>query len=452
MRTKLRVLLLRGRRSRRLTRPIGALSGAALLLGITAFFVALPAAASDPAATCGTTGVLAGNGLGCAYDTVGSDTFNPPAGVISATFTVIGAQGGTYTNPAVGTPHPGGAGGEAQGTLAVTPTVLLQVDVAGTGGTGNPTSSTGGMNGGPSGGTGGAGGFGGSNGGVPGGPGDASGGTGGTNAFNGGNGSGGGGSSDVRRAPSGCGSLTCGLSTRAFVGGGGGGVGGNGGRGNAVGGNGGGGGGTTGGDGSNGGGGNPGALGTGAIQAAGGVGGLHPDTGHNGGNGLSGLGGNGGDGNDPHAGAGGGGGGGGFFGGGGGSGGGGNFGGGGGAGGGAGGGSGFIAPSVTNGTLTASVNDVTTNNGNGEVIVTWTSVPTLQQLLIYVTGIGPGTSLADKVQGAITALQAGATSTACGDLGALINQAKAQTGKHLPAVQANAIIEATDRIQTALGC
>jgi uncharacterized repeat protein (TIGR01451 family) len=342
--------------------------------------LAVARAADDPARTCGSTGVPGPDGLSCTYRIVGSDTFTAPPGVTSATFTVVGAQGGTYTNPAVGTPHPGGSGGKAQGTLPTTPGESVQVDVGGTGGTGNPTSPTGGMNNGPSGGTGGAGGFGGSNGGVAGGPGDASGGNGGTNAFNGGNGSGGGGSSDVRESAGGCAGLTCDLSTRVLVGGGGGGVGGNGGRGNAVGGNGGAGGGTAGGNGVNGGGGGPGSLGTGGTQTAGGTGGLNTFTNHNGVDGAVGTGGNGGDGNNG-GGGGGGGAGGGYFGGGGGSGGGSAFGGGGGAGGGAGGGSGFFEPSIADGSVTAGVNDGSLNNGDGEVVVTWsapvTETPTL---------------------------------------------------------------------------
>jgi uncharacterized repeat protein (TIGR01451 family) len=342
--------------------------------------LAVARAADDPMRTCGSTGVPGPDGLSCTYRIVGSDTFTAPAGVTSAKFTVVGAQGGTYTNPAVGTPHPGGSGGQAQGTLSMAPGQSVQVDIGGTGGTGNPTSPTGGMNNGPSGGVGGVGGFGGSNGGVAGGPGDASGGNGGTNAFNGGNGSGGGGSSDVRESAGGCSGLTCDLSTRVLVGGGGGGVGGNGGRGGAVGGNGGAGGGTAGGNGVNGGGGGPGSLGTGGTQTAGGTGGLNTFTNHNGVDGVVGTGGSGGDGNNG-GGGGGGGAGGGYFGGGGGSGGGSAFGGGGGAGGGAGGGSGFVDPSIPDGSVSSGVNDGSLNNGDGEVVVTWaapvTATPTL---------------------------------------------------------------------------
>src|SRR5262249_3864802 len=103
-------------------------------------------AAGDPARTCGSTGVPRADGPSGTYKIVGSGTFTGAHGVTSATFKVVGAQGGTYTNPAVGTPHPGGNGGQAQGTLTLSPGQNVQVDVGGTGGTGNPTSPTGGMN------------------------------------------------------------------------------------------------------------------------------------------------------------------------------------------------------------------------------------------------------------------------------------------------------------------
>jgi protocatechuate 3,4-dioxygenase beta subunit len=389
-------------------------------------------AASGSSNVCGATGVLSGSGLGpftCTYDTVASDTFTVPAGVTSASFSVVGAVGGNYfidgdaahpdpTGAIVG--RGGGAGGEASGTLGLPPGSVLQVDVAGAGGNGTAASRSGGMMNGPSGGSGAPGGSGGSNGGVSGDAGDASGANGGT-AFNGGNGSGGGGSSDVRIDPAGCAALTCGLADVMFVGAGGGGAGGTGGQGNAIGGSGGSGGGATG---ANGGatvdGGNYGVSGDGGTQTAGGAGGLNPwlhaaganpldpRFGGDGANGASGLGGVGGHGNLPcnpaivscgtsstttSGGGAGGGAGGGLFGGGGGSGGGGTFGGGGGAGGGGGGGSSYATASATNPVLTANANTNTSaivdnsngtesyptngsiNSGNGQVTITWTPLP-----------------------------------------------------------------------------
>jgi molybdenum ABC transporter molybdate-binding protein len=388
---------------------------------------AIAGAAGGP---CGTTGVASGsNPLTCTYATVGSDTFTVPAGVTSATFTVVGAIGGNYfTDGDASHPDPagalvgrgGGGGGGASGTLSVTPGQVLQVDVAGAGATGTAASRSGGMMNGPSGGSGGLGGFGGSNDGVAGGPGDATGANGGT-AFNGGNGAGGGGSSDVRLDGAGCAALTCGLADRVLVGAGGGGAGGTGGQGNAIGGAGGNGGDANGAPGgSSVDGGNFGVSGAGATQSAGGAGGLEPGLntvganptdpryGGNGADGASGSGGAGGHGNLPctgtqtppcsssssnSGGGAGGGAGGGYFGGGGGSGGGGLFGGGGGAGGGGGGASSYVTANATGPALTANANQNTSavhvnadttetyiingsiNSGNGQVTITWTPPP-----------------------------------------------------------------------------
>jgi hypothetical protein len=380
---------------------------------------------------CGATGVFSGSDpFTCTYATVGSDTFTVPAGVTSASVSVIGAVGGNYfvdgdaahpdpTGAIVG--RGGGGGGEAAGTLTLTPGSVLQVDVAAAGGQGNPASRSGGMKNGPSGGSGGPGGFGGSDGGVAGGPGDASGAGGGT-AFDGGDGGGGGGSSDVRVGSGGCAALTCPLSDVLLSGAGGGGAGGTGGQGNAIGGAGGNGGDVNGAaGGSTVDGGNAGVPGGGGAQSAGGAGGLEPGLntaganpadpryGGNGADGAAGLGGAGGHGNEPcngtwnppcttqdttSGGGAGGGAGGGHFGGGGGSGGGGLFGGYGGAGGGGGGGSSFAAASVASPVLTADANantsflsgpaagpetyttDGSINGGDGQVTITWTAPQT----------------------------------------------------------------------------
>jgi hypothetical protein len=376
-------------------------------------FGAAVAPSEADASPCGASGVLSGAGaLVCTYDQVGSDAFTVPAGVTAADFTVVGAAGGHYfigtdaAHPSSITGRPGGAGGEATGTLSLTPGSLLQIDVAGRGANGTAPNRSGGMGNGPTGGAGALGGSGGSNG-------DASGANGGstvTPGGNGGNGSGGGGASDVRLATGGCSALACPLSAVVLVAAGGGGGGGTGGQGNALGGAGGGGGGATGSDGGTTiDGGNAGTWGKGAGQSAGGAGGLEPllhapgadptdpRFGGDGASGGAGAGGVGGAGNKPcppenpcsggpmstpgtSGGGAGGGGGGGLFGGGGGSGGGGTFGGGGGAGGGGGGGSSFAAATVTNPVLTAGVNcDPTTsvpctptiNGGNGEVTITW---------------------------------------------------------------------------------
>ncbi len=317
---------------------------------------------------CGATGVLSAGMTSCTYTTTGSDSFDPPPGVSSANFTVVGAEGGGAFGGVAG-----GAGGQAVATLSVTPGSRLQIDVAGAGVTGNGTGT-------------GAGGFGGSNGGNAGGPGDAGGGGGGPTSPCCDAGGGGGGSSDVRQAGTDGGDLNLPLDDRVVVAGGGGGGAAPGGlAGGFTGKPGGAGGGITGATGQA----NPmngmgffAQGGGGGTQSAGGAASQNTVTGNNGTNGVFGAGGAGGAGNSTPAGNGGGGsgggGGGGWYGGGGAAG-GGTLklnGGGGGSGGGGGGGSGFIASSATNGTLTSAVNTGGINGGDGEVIVAWTAPTT----------------------------------------------------------------------------
>jgi hypothetical protein len=76
----------------------------------------------------------------------------------------------------------------------------------------------------------------------------------------------------------------------------------------------------------------------------------------------------------------------------------------------------------------------------------------LDHLLAFVAGIGPGNSLAAKVQAAMSSLENGSTNGACGSLGALINQATAQTGKQLTGPETDAIVEAATSIRATLGC
>src|SRR5262249_52448896 len=74
----------------------------------------------------------------------------------------------------------------------------------------------------------------------------------------------------------------------------------------------------------------------------------------------------------------------------------------------------------------------------------------LADLLAAVTGVGPGTSLADKLSHAQSYLAANDVSDACSTLGAFINQAQAQSGITLSRSQAATLIQAAHRIQTVL--
>jgi len=69
-----------------------------------------------------------------------------------------------------------------------------------------------------------------------------------------------------------------------------------------------------------------------------------------------------------------------------------------------------------------------------------------------VQGVGPGTSLADKITAAQSYLASGDTADACSTLTLFINQVKAQSGKMIPAGQAAQLITAATRIPAVLGC
>jgi hypothetical protein len=69
-----------------------------------------------------------------------------------------------------------------------------------------------------------------------------------------------------------------------------------------------------------------------------------------------------------------------------------------------------------------------------------------------VIGVGPGTSLADKVNQAITYLNKNDIADTCSTLNAFINQVKAQTGKSIPAPEAATLIADARQIKTLLGC
>ena len=75
----------------------------------------------------------------------------------------------------------------------------------------------------------------------------------------------------------------------------------------------------------------------------------------------------------------------------------------------------------------------------------------LTDLLAAVTGVGPGTSLPDKVRRAETYLAANDAADACSTLAAFVNQIKAQAGKTIPPNQAPPLIASAQRIQAVLG-
>jgi hypothetical protein len=76
----------------------------------------------------------------------------------------------------------------------------------------------------------------------------------------------------------------------------------------------------------------------------------------------------------------------------------------------------------------------------------------LQALAASLQGVGPGGSLSSKVAQIALSLQAGNTSSACGQLRALQNEVNAQSGKSLTADQAAALTSEIAALQSLLGC
>ncbi len=69
-----------------------------------------------------------------------------------------------------------------------------------------------------------------------------------------------------------------------------------------------------------------------------------------------------------------------------------------------------------------------------------------------VEGVGPGRSLAAKVEAAELHVALGHTAGACAILGAFSNEVNAQTGKKLSDVQAASLLQQAEDIEAALGC
>ena len=73
-------------------------------------------------------------------------------------------------------------------------------------------------------------------------------------------------------------------------------------------------------------------------------------------------------------------------------------------------------------------------------------------LLAMVQGVGPGTSLNDKVTAIQGYIAANQTAKACAAIVAFKNEVKAQTGKKIPAATAAALQHEADRLAASVGC
>ena len=76
----------------------------------------------------------------------------------------------------------------------------------------------------------------------------------------------------------------------------------------------------------------------------------------------------------------------------------------------------------------------------------------LADLSQAVQGIGPGTSLADKVTQVQSYVASGDIADACATLGAFVNEVHAQSKKSIPLATADQLIAAAQRIQAVLSC
>jgi hypothetical protein len=76
----------------------------------------------------------------------------------------------------------------------------------------------------------------------------------------------------------------------------------------------------------------------------------------------------------------------------------------------------------------------------------------LSALRTAVTGVGPGTSLRDKVAAVQAAVAARNSAAACQGLTDFVNQVRAQAGKRIPTATASALTADATRIRSVLGC
>lgn len=84
--------------------------------------------------------------------------------------------------------------------------------------------------------------------------------------------------------------------------------------------------------------------------------------------------------------------------------------------------------------------------------VTDSAAALLSDLFDAVQGIGPGSSLADKVAAIQSSVATADTPDACDGLRAFVNEVRAQAGQKVPSATASSLIADAKQIQTALGC
>ena len=103
--------------------------------------------------------------------------------------------------------------------------------------------------------------------------------------------------------------------------------------------------------------------------------------------------------------------------------------------------------------MTCTASDGAGNIGYGSfTVLVKGAAGQLTDLLAQVAGVGPGNSLSAKVQIIQAKVAAGDQASACGALGAFVNEVKAQTGKKISPLQASQLIAVANNIKATFGC
>lgn len=103
--------------------------------------------------------------------------------------------------------------------------------------------------------------------------------------------------------------------------------------------------------------------------------------------------------------------------------------------------------------MTCIATDASGNSSTGSFPVTVKGASEqLADLAVAVLGVGPGTSLVDKVDLARTRVGSGKTAPACGVLGALAEEVRGQLGKSVAPDLASALFVSVPRIANVVGC
>jgi len=87
-----------------------------------------------------------------------------------------------------------------------------------------------------------------------------------------------------------------------------------------------------------------------------------------------------------------------------------------------------------------------------KTLVTNSAAQQLEDLAAAVNGVGPGTSLADKVSKAQAYMTASDVPDTCTTLSALAHEVAAQAGKKIAPEDADALMTSVDEIESTLGC